>query len=465
MSRRSFFRRIPLLDPIPGKQRRHRSVNGLLTIVAVVGAVCLALYYGYKRVLPLFSPSGQTVTADFNAAPALLTGDPVRVRGVQVGQVTSIGRDRGRSTAVVSMLITDSSVHLKENASAQVLWRTLLGGNMYINLDPGSASAPPLNGPIPATQTGNQVEFDQFLTPFNATGRRAVRTMLGSFQSGFSAQGAVSGTVHDAAPALSAVAGGVSALQGQQPGDLEALVRHAGSMTGALGRDEASLAGLVGSANVTLGVTAARREALGTTIAQGPAALNDTYSTMRRLRRTLDILNPLVEHLRPGARQLGSASFAARRALANATPLLHTAQPTLRQLHGALVQLGAASAPGSNLMNTLEPALVKLRTQILPWLDQTDSIGVKNYEAIGPTFSVIDSAAQQFSGFGHLLRFQGLGGGERSISLPCATFFTDPTAPSLVNCQSLSTTLNTLFGTGSTGSTASSRTAHTRRAR
>lgn len=442
---REFLRDI--IDPAPGQHRPRVTRNGLITLVLAILAVYLTIYYGASRHLPFVS-SGRTIQAYFVSAANLQAPDPVRVNGVDVGKVDSVTFDPQTHLALVTMAISRANLSVHADARAYDLWRTLLGGNMYVDLDPGSPSAPPLQAPIPAARTQTQVQFDQLLQPLNESGRTGLRTFIGTFQQGLANQRADIGALNAAPPALEAMAPGLGALTGQRSGDLTRMIEHGASVLRALGRSEGDLAGLVESSAATLATTASERAALGATLTSGPDALQTTFATMASLRRTLRILNPVVASLRPGARELAPASTEADGALQAAVPLLKVARPTLASLRPALANLGAAAAPATTLLDGLQPTLRRALGSLLPWLDHTDSIKLRNYEAIGPTFSVIDSAAQEYSGFGHLLRFQGIGGGERSLGLPCSVYFFDQTSSSLVKCDNISQDLQQLFGGG-----------------
>jgi len=129
---------------------------------------------------------------------------PVRVHGVDVGQVTGVQRAPAGRGVQIEMAIDDGKgVTLHDDARLALRWRTLLGRNMYVDLDPGSRSAPPLgHASIPRSRTSDQIELDTALEPLDARGRAAMKTMLGEFDRGFSDPAAVSGTIDAVEPAM-----------------------------------------------------------------------------------------------------------------------------------------------------------------------------------------------------------------------------------------------------------------------
>jgi ABC-type transporter Mla subunit MlaD len=142
--------------------RRSEQARQQLIGIAVMALGVLLLAIAFTGHAPLLGgSSGRTVTARFAQANEVDNSTPVRVGGVDVGHVLSLKAGPGNTTDIV-MSISGAGVRLHSDASAQIRWRTLLGGSMYIDLNPGSASAPPLDEAISLSRTGSQVDWDQF---------------------------------------------------------------------------------------------------------------------------------------------------------------------------------------------------------------------------------------------------------------------------------------------------------------
>jgi virulence factor Mce-like protein len=438
---------LPRFDPIPGQQKPRYQRNGAITLTVVLVGIVLALTVGYSREIP-FLGGGETVHAEFTSAPNLRVGNPVRVRGIKVGKVTKIEQaDDLRAARVTMELDSGEDIELKRDARAQVLWRTLLGRNMYVDLEPGSASAPKLAGDtIDRRRTSAQVEFDQLFEPLDTGGRGALQTLFAQLDVAFDQPGPPGQALERLAPAMRTAGPGLEALRGERSGDLARALDGTRRTMRGLGRSERALAGLLDGAAVTLGVTAARRADLGSFLRLAPATLRETRATTARLRHTLDLADPVATRVRPGVRRLDEAATAVRPALLEATPVLRDADPLARRLQGALRALRPASREGVRAIDGLDPTLTRTTDTLLPWLAAPSDLKITNAQAIGPMFSTIDSAAQQFNAFGHQLRFQGLGGGERSVGLPCATFFVEPTATQRLRCEDFSKVFQALIG-------------------
>ncbi len=420
-------------EQVPGQHRPHPIRNGVIFL----GLLVALLYCGFTRTVPFMPEDGRLVTAHFDRAANASTSNPVRVKGVDVGKIEKIERDPSGEGALITMRVEEDGFELKRDARAAIYWRTLLGRNMYIELDPGSSDAPPLgDAKIALERTETQVEFDELLDSYDEDGREGVRTF---FQEADEAlEGDEAGrAIAELGPGLTPVPAAMRALRGTRPGeDLPELVSSASKALDALGRDEAALAGLLDGAQATVGVLAARRADLGRILEDSPAAMRDTQATTARLRRTLDVLDPVASELRPGVRRLDEAAPPARAALAQVSRLTPTALPTLRDLRPALASLRTAGEQGSPFVRDLGPTLVRLRDEILPFLDKRDgTTDLRNVEAIGPFFSVLSDSSAQFDANGHMQRFQA-GQGERSLgALPCQTSFFDPEDDQLVRCQ------------------------------
>ncbi len=429
----SRFNLLARFEPTPGQHRARPIRNGLL----LIGLIVLVLYSGFTRHIPFTSKPGDTVTAHFDRATNLIKGNLVRVNGVDVGEVTDIKRDPSGKGALVKMRVRQEGFKLHSDATAGLYWRTLLARNMYIALTPGSADMPPLGDKtIPMNHTESQVEFDELLDSYDEDGRRGVRTF---FKQGDKiVDGPQLGEAIDRLdPGLTPVTPAMQAFRGTRPGnDLPDLARSASKTLGALSKDEAALGGLIDSADLVVGVTAARRADLAAMLQRAPQTMRETRQTLGRLRRTLDVLDPVAADLRPGVRTVSPAIRRTTTALTALRALTPKALPALRDLQPALTNLASASRQGSPLFVALKPTLTRLQDEILPFLAKTDpGTKLKNYEAIGPFFGALASSSSEFDANGHVQRFMPGQGIDSVGALPCSLNIGDPNAQQLVKCK------------------------------
>jgi len=409
-----------IIDPIPSRLHSSPLRNGAI----LLALIALAIYMALTHNIPIINGKpGERLRADFAYANQVLPSQtPVRVNGVEVGKVDKVeaGPDPQRSTRV-EMRITDDGVTVHEDARAEIRWRTLLGGRMYVDLEPGSPGAPRKDDwVIPVARTTSQVEFDDLLQPYDGGTEKAQRDVLRGLSKTLSQPRATRDAV-DALPDLKPVGRGIRPVLGTQAGDLRGVVKATAKTVEALGADTGQLQRLVTGARQTLAATAAQRQNLGEFLEQSPPSLDETQATMLRLRTTLDHLDPLADRLRPGARKLASAAGAARPALAEADALLREARPLLTDAGPTFDDLGATARSAVPVIQDFEPTIDRLNDRILPWLgERDDEAKIRNFEGIGPFFSVLNMAAAEYDKVGYRLHLSTPGGNNSVITLAIA---------------------------------------------
>lgn len=404
------------VDWVPGEHRPRPARAGLAAF-AVLAVLLVVAFGGWRP----WAGGGPIVRAQFATADQLVDGrTPVRIAGVKVGTVDRIQRSVDGRGSVVVMRIDDDRVRLGRDAAAHIRLRTVLAGTRYVDLDPGSPSAAPLGDTvIPMSRTSSQVDWDDVNQIFAPDVRSGQRRLLHGMRLGLTDPKATGRTIDALGPALSVVGRGLDAARGERPGDLQRLVAATGRTLDAVSRDRGALELLVRSGAHALGVTDDHRRALGEAVARTPAALAATDVTMRRLDRTLARLDPLARDLRPGARMLAPTARRLHPALDATDRLLRAAGPVLRDLPPALRNLAAMSRQAVPLIGALDPTVRRLQDRLLPWLAKRDEdTKLTTYEAIGPTFSVLDSAAGDFDTNGWFFHFPITPTGD-TVLLPC----------------------------------------------
>lgn len=416
-----------LFDPRPGRARPNVLRTG--AIFTAISGVFLWIIYTKPTIIP---SAGTEVKAHLASGANIRPGyTPVRVAGVEVGQVTKVDRAENRGV-IVTMKVEDGlGVDVRKDAQAHLRWRTLLGRNDYIDLLPGSKSAPELgDNTIPVSRTSGQIELDEVLEAFDADGRSGLKSIFDEFNVGFGDPRAAGRAIQAVDPSLRQVAPGLRRLRGTEEGDLTDLVRSTSRMMGALGRNEVALSRLVTSGRVALGVTAARASDIGGMLQQAPGAMQETRATMARLRSTLDELDPLANALRPGARKLAPAAARARTTLRTLVPLLTDARATLRDLSPSVRDLRVASTAGAPVLRDFIPVLDRVSAEFVPWLNAANAENkLKNFQLVGPALASGSTATSWGDVNGVQANFEGGAGENAYAGVPCKTFLTDPTVP------------------------------------
>lgn len=327
--------------------RHYRGPAPWLVGLVVAVLIGCGVYLAFAKELPWSSPDYQ-VSATFENVATLRESAPVRVAGVNVGEVTEIEADGDLTRVTFS--IDDDGLELKQDAEVVIRPRLFLEGNFFLDLKPGSPNAEelPNEGTIPVTQTATAVQIDEVLTALQQPTRRGLQRALEGFATGLTYESRSGETGAEAlqqalrygGPAGRDITIVNEALRGVRPGDLARMIRAGRDLFGRLDDREAELQGLITNFNVTAGAFAAESQNLSRTVALLEPTLERAEPSLRHLSNALPPLRRLALELEPSLRQLPGTIEAAEPWLDQARPLLGK-----REL-GGLARLLAAATPG-----------------------------------------------------------------------------------------------------------------------
>ena len=172
--KRSPYQKVPD-ERIFGRHYRGPSPATIGLLVALLAAA--GIYLAFAKHIP-FTGHGYELHATFENAATLKQDSPVRIAGVNVGKVTSV-QSKG-NTAQATFTVTDEGQPIHNDATVTIRPRLFLEGNFFLDLHPGSPSAPDLQsgGTIPVTQTATAVQLDQILTSLQANSRGSLKRAL-----------------------------------------------------------------------------------------------------------------------------------------------------------------------------------------------------------------------------------------------------------------------------------------------
>jgi virulence factor Mce-like protein len=124
----------------------------------VVGVVVVAIALGVGLYLVFGGGSSRTVTARFASAVGVYPGTPVKILGVQVGQVSKV-RPAGDSVAIT--LDYDAKYDVPKNAIAVIVANSIVS-DRYVQLAPAYNGGPKLadGATIPKSRTASPAELD-----------------------------------------------------------------------------------------------------------------------------------------------------------------------------------------------------------------------------------------------------------------------------------------------------------------
>jgi phospholipid/cholesterol/gamma-HCH transport system substrate-binding protein len=417
---------------------RHPFRVGLIALVVAV----IALFLGFTKHIPF--TGGYQVKAVFESANSIRKAAPVRIAGVDVGKVKSVQAEPNSDAAVVVMEINDAGLPLHTDATAKIRPRIFLEGNFFVDLDPGSPSAPVLGdgGTIKVTQTATPVQLDEVLTALQSDTRQDLKDVLHGFNvalnskptkaqdrsSDPSARGQTAAqSFNDAYRSIPAAERSTApvfqALLGTEPDrDVARLIAGTARTTAALTRNENALKDLITNFNTTMAAFASEAGNLQASIHELGPTLANADAALAALNAAFPPTRAFAREILPGVRETPATIDAAFPWIAQMRRLV--SRP---ELGGVVRQLAPATAELARLTDraiTLLPKTdltskcvsdVLIPTGNIPIYDEFKN-GAQNYKEFFWGLVGLAGEGQNFDGNGMYVRFQ-TGGGSQQISL------------------------------------------------
>ncbi len=428
--------------------RRHRPrvsnfVAGLIGVV-LIAAVCYLVFGGG---LP-FQGSPFVLKAVFTNQIELHIPSPVRIAGVDVGQIVGVQRIPNSNAAVVTMDIDNNGLPIHADATIQLRSRIFLEGNFYANLQPGTPNAPILDsgGTLSATRTSGPVQLDRVLSALNANARENLQTLLQGLGGSFDTVGspaanatqdpivrnqtggqALNTSLNYSADAFQASAIVNEALLGLQPHDLSKVVIGNARLFRGFAESPDQLASLITTFNATLAAFAARQQDLSQTIAVLPPLLRAIDSSDTALDASFAPTKAFVKAILPGVVQTGPTISAALPWIAQATALVSPSElgGLLDALTPAVQQTAVSLNATKKLIQSAEALAQCFTHNVVPAgneviQDPPDTTGLKVYQELFQSAVGLAGGSSNFDGNGRYGRASAGGGNIRteSASLP-----------------------------------------------
>ena len=332
----------------------------ILTMVAFAAScigLLIFLWTSFGGSIP-FAAQGYRFSVEFDQAVQLATQSDVRISGVSVGTVVSVGPDHrtGLTRAVIEI---DRQFAPRPADTHAILRAKTLLGETYVELSPGSENGPKLpdGGSLPLAQVAPTVQLDEILLAFDPRTRAAFQTWM--------QQGAIAltnrGEDFNAAFAelypFATNVDAVLAVLNRDSAETTTLLRDGGQVFAALGQSPAQLQGLINNSNAVLAATSAQDAALANAVRAFPAFTIATRETIDRVAQFSKAAKPLIEELRPAALKLNPA-------LQSLTVLA----PELRDLLINIAPLTSASKEGFPALGRFLDEAVPVLTRLKPYL-------------------------------------------------------------------------------------------------
>ena len=274
------------------RRNRKRQMTPFAAGLVALVLVCIGTYFAFSRA-SAFKDSFD-LYADVRNANNLKPRSDVRIAGVNVGKVTGVTpADDG--LVRVKMEIDDKGLPIHKDAELKIRPKVFLEGNFFVDIKPGSPSAPNLEDGdvLPPSQAAAPVQFEQVLSALQSDTREDLKTLLYEYSEALGQGGAEafnrSIQYWEGAYRNASIAN--EASLGQRPGDLGRIIKGQAKVARALTDNEQALKDLITNFNTTALAFAREDDALKAAI----PALDDT---LRAAQPAFDSLNTMFPSLR-----------------------------------------------------------------------------------------------------------------------------------------------------------------------
>jgi phospholipid/cholesterol/gamma-HCH transport system substrate-binding protein len=362
--------------------------------------ILVFLWLNFGGSVPL-QPEGYRVTVAFPEATQLSQEADVRISGVRVGSVKNTEPNERTGLTDTEIEIDARYAPLPADTRAILRQKTLLG-ETYVELSPGNAGSDGEGllddgGTLPAGQVSETVELDEILRTFDPVTRQRFSTWLD--QQGQAVRGQAE-EINDALGHLTPFAeetGDVLRVLRVQSDGTRRLIRDVGVVFEALTERKGQFRELIVNSNRVWEAVASRDAQLADTFRVFPTFLREGRATTERVTAFAREANPLVDQLRPAARQLSPTLIE-----------LDRLAPDLRgffQDLGPLVRVSRRGLPATEeVLDNTRPILARLDPFLRQLTPVVDYLGLYRREiaaffgngsaatqATGPGFSTSDA--------------------------------------------------------------------------
>jgi ABC-type transporter Mla subunit MlaD len=428
-------------DRAPKKRRTGNRISPAVAGTILIVLIAILCFVAFSPSLPFSSP--YEVKAVVANAANIQPRSPVRIAGVNVGEVKSVERQPDTTTSVITMAIQDAGLPIYKDAEMKVRPRIFLEGNFFVDIQPGTPGTDEVadGGTIPINQTSGPVQLDQVLTTLQADTRKQLQVLIQGYGEALNGK-PKPGEDDDQDPGVKGLTGGEAlnksliyatdalrgvsivnaALLGEEMHDLSRLIAGQQKVSAALASNDENLKDLVTNFNRTTAAFAAESDNLRTTIRLLPGVLEAARPALASLNASFPPTRAFSREILPGVRQSAEtidASFPwieQTRALVSPAEL----QGLVEDLRPATASLSSVTDDSLVLIPQIDLVNRCFIRNILPTGDKPVddgflSTGLPNYKEFWQTMTSLSGESQNFDGNGSYTRFQ-TGGSNQTVS-------------------------------------------------
>jgi virulence factor Mce-like protein len=391
-----------MLNTVAGKR-----LAGIASLV--VGA--LVLFIGVTKPKPFADE--YVYWAEFDTAQGLGQIDrDVRIAGVKVGTIGEVVRE-GDDIRAELILAEEHTLH--EDARVNMRPHTLFEGSNFVDVSPGSPSAPVLEegSTIPIEQTTNYVTLDEALRVLRPEIRTSLKDLaeVGSKTLQGEAVEGIQKTLKESPDLTKALAPATRAAQGTTRTELAGTIQGFSRTVDAVAEREEDLIPIAQRANATMAaLTVEGAQPLDDALVALPKTLRELEATAPIATDLVDRLDRLAVAITPALPDLALAARDAVPVLENAIPVLIRATPVIEDARQLATRLGKAKGGLVEMFDLLPPTLSKF-DEALEVITQISAHGAPAYQQLLAAFVGFDgifsgyqTKAQNSQAPGHALR-------------------------------------------------------------
>jgi ABC-type transporter Mla subunit MlaD len=407
----------------------------------LVAIIAIVSFLVFGNDVPFTKP--YQVKVVLSDASGIRTRAPVRIAGVEVGQVKKVQAVGDETTTEVTLNINKNGLPLYEDAQVKIRPRIFLEGNFFVDIQPGTPGAAeiPDGGTIPVSQTSGPVQLDEVLTALQADTRENLQKLIRGYGNalagepqpgedddqdpdtqGETAAESLNDSLEYSPDALLGIALVNEAALGTDLHDLSKLIAGTQKVAGALVANENNLKDLVTNFNTTMGAFADEQDNLRTTIRLLPGVLDQANTTLDSLNAAFPPTRAFAREILPGVRETAPTIDAAFPWIRQTRLLVSPAelQGLVGDLQPATSDLSAVTDDTIVLLPQVDLVNRCMSRNVLPTGDKPIddgflSTGTPNYKEFWQTQTSLSGESQNFDGNGSYTRFQ-TGGGPNTFS-------------------------------------------------
>jgi phospholipid/cholesterol/gamma-HCH transport system substrate-binding protein len=309
-------------------QKRAPTLGNLLVIVLFVLScfgLLMFLWESFGGPLPL-KPKGYRFSVAFPRSFALAEESDVRISGVEVGHVVSLGLGKdGRTHATLE--VAGRYAPIRADMHAILRQKTLLG-ETYVQLIPEGNDGRflPDGGQLSNSQVEPSVTLDDILSAFNAKTRRDFQIWQEAAAEGINGRGEQINAAFASLEPFVESANKLVTLLDEQEGAVKALVHNTGVVFNALASRDHQLEGSIVNGERTFHAAAEASQAFAAAFQALPAFERNSIVAFKETDKFQAIADPYFKEFQPTERKLSA--------------LLQAAKPFTPQFNSFLTALG-----------------------------------------------------------------------------------------------------------------------------